>query len=471
MLHRMIPLRRAGLLTAALFSCIIAPVHAALEDFRQLVQDNRDSVVHISASPSGNLADIAPPDSNRSAERLLYQLLQRLLAELQGTPVPSEPLNAGSGFIISPDGFILTNAHIVNYAAEIQVRLSDQSEHPARLVGIDELTDIALLKIEDSDLTPVRIGDSDAVAPGEWVIAIGSPYGFEHTVTLGIVSAIGRSLPGETLVPFIQTDAAINPGNSGGPLFNARGEVIGINAQLFSRSNGSIGLSFAIPIKEAMSIAEQLRSKGVASHGWLGLGLQDVDPNLAQAFGMKQARGALVTEVAPDSPAQRAGLREGDVVIGFDGRPVPDATRLTRLIGDTPAGTSVALEVIRSGGSLMINATIDSLFDEHPTSGGTLLVSGVLPGLGLTLSELTSIERQGLALGQRGLLVQDVVRGPGREAGLFPGDILLSLNQQDLVNLSQTEALLPVLPRNRPMPLLIWREGELIYLTLRLPEG
>ncbi len=458
------PLAALALLLWSLPSALAAP-----EDFRRLVQANRATVVNITATPSGGLAG-SSPRSNRSAEQLLYELLQRLLTELQGLPVPSQPLNAGSGFIISSDGYILTNAHIVNYASAINVRLSDQSDYPARLVGLDELTDIALLKIEVGDLTPVVIGDSDAVEPGEWVIAIGSPFGFEHTVTLGIVSAIGRSLPGETLVPFIQTDAAINPGNSGGPLFNARGEVIGINAQLFSRSNGSIGLSFAIPIKEAMVTAEQLRSKGVASHGWLGLGLQDLDPQLAQAFGMKQARGALITEVAPDSPAARAGLREGDVVIGFDGRPVADALRLTRMIGDTIAGTSVALEVIRNGNSLVISATVDSLLDDSLLATGTDLISGSNALLNLTLSELNTLERQQLALGQRGLLIQDIGRGPAQDAGLYPGDILLSLNHQELGSLVQFDTLLGNLPRNRLMPLLIWRDGELIYLALHLPD-
>lgn len=269
----------------------------------------------------------------------------------------------GSGFLISHDGYILTNAHVVKDAENISVQLSDRSEQRAQLVGLDMRTDVALIKIEARELSTVMVGDSDDLKVGEWVLAIGSPFGLERTATQGIVSALGRSLPSETYVPFIQTDVAVNPGNSGGPLFNLRGEAVGINSQIFSRTGGYMGLSFAIPINLGMQIAKQLKKQGYVSRGWLGVTIQPLTRALAESFKLNRSTGALVAQVTPNSPAAKAGVQVGDIIMSYDGAKVTESAALPPLVGATPIGETVPIRILRNGKMKTLKVKIQALKD------------------------------------------------------------------------------------------------------------
>ncbi|HRY16352.1 MAG TPA: trypsin-like peptidase domain-containing protein, partial [Candidatus Competibacteraceae bacterium] len=295
-----------------------------LPDFRKLVKQNEAAVVNISSTqtPSRRARSSGLPELPGS-ENPYLEFFKRFFQERPELPGDRQANSLGSGFIISPDGYILTNAHVAQDAEKIIVRLSDQRERPAKVIGVDELTDVAVIKIDEGEnLTAVKIGDSDTLEVGEWVVAIGSPFGLELTATQGIVSAVGRNLPSGTYVPFIQSDVAVNPGSSGGPLFNLRGEVVGINSQIYSSTGGYMGLSFAIPIKLAMPVAEQLKLTGEVTRGWLGILLQAVNNDLAEAFKLDRPRGALVAQVLPDSPAASAGFKPGDVILRYSGEPV-----------------------------------------------------------------------------------------------------------------------------------------------------
>jgi serine protease Do len=275
-----------------------------------------------------------------------------------GPPADAPVQGQGSGFIISPDGLVLTNAHVVRGASEVRVKLTDRREFKAKVLGLDPATDIAVLRIDATGLPPVRLGDPAAAQAGDWVLAIGSPFGFENSVTAGVVSAKGRSLPGDTFVPFLQTDVAVNPGNSGGPLFNMQGEVIGINSQIYSRSGGYQGLSFAIPIDFALRIKDQIVKTGRAVHARLGITVQPVDQALAESFGLKRTEGALVAGVQPGGPAARAGLQPGDIVLKYDGKPIVEPTDLPSMVGQATPGSRATLEVWRKGRPLQLTATL-----------------------------------------------------------------------------------------------------------------
>src|SRR5690606_16325520 len=278
-------------------------------------------------------------------------------------PHNAERTSLGSGFIISKDGYILTNNHVIQNADEIIVRLNDRRTLEAKLIGADETTDLALLKVEAKDLPTVRLGNSDALEVGEWVVAIGSPFGFDYSVTAGIVSAKGRSLPNDNYVPFIQTDVAINPGNSGGPLFNLDGKVVGINSQIYTRSGGFMGVSFAIPINVAMEVSEQLKDKGRVSRGWLGVVIQEVNKELAESFGLEKAAGALVAQIVPGSPADSADLQNGDIITHFNGKPILMSSDLPHQVGRVKPGSKVSMDVVRNGKRRKVSVTIGTLPD------------------------------------------------------------------------------------------------------------
>ncbi len=335
-----------------------APVPAGLPDFTPLVKQSASAVVNISVTRGG---------ASNASLRGLPDDLQRFFQQLPDESV--EQTGIGSGFVIESDGYILTNAHVVDGAREINVKFSDKHELGAKVIGVDPLSDIALIKVDAKNLPTVKIGRADTLRVGQWVLAIGSPFGFEQSASQGIVSALGRSLPGDAYVPFVQTDVPINPGNSGGPLIDLAGRVVGVNAQIFSRSGGYQGISFAIPVDVAMQVAAQLKADGKVTRGWLGIGIQEMDQALASSFKLDQPTGALVASVAPGSPAAVAGIKPGDVIRSYDGKPIIEVGDLPPKVAVTPVGHSAALEIWRNGRSLGVDVSIARLPDQVARKG------------------------------------------------------------------------------------------------------
>ena len=441
---------------------------AETPDFTRIVRENRDAVVNISTTqsvegsagvPEGLLEQLPPNSPFREFfKRFGEQHPQR------------ERSSLGSGFIMSQDGYILTNAHVIAEADEIVVKLADQREFDAEVVGHDKRSDVGLLKIDAENLPTAEIGDSSELQVGQWVLAIGSPFGLEHTATQGIVSALERSLPNDTYTPFIQTDVAVNPGNSGGPLFNGDGEVIGINSQIFSRTGGYMGLSFAVPINVAMEVAEQLKTSGKVSRGYLGVSIQSVDRGLAESFGLDKPVGALVSDVLPDSPAEAAGLQAGDIILEFTGRRIAEAADLPPVVGRTEVGSEAEVTVLRDGERRTITVELGELPEEPGAGGGSSGDEGSQTSLNLAVRELTGSERSELGLGDHGLLVQKVGPGPVAEAGIRPGDILLRIGKQPLSSVEQLEQAVRELPRGRPVAVQIRRGDNSLFVSLTLPE-
>jgi serine protease Do len=438
-----------------------------LPDFTALVEQTSASVVNISVVGKVSKAAINPNDP-------MYEFFRRF-----GIPVPQDPQRGGpgagqgqaprgigSGFVISQDGYILTNAHVVSEAAEVTVKFTDKREFKARVIGSDKRTDVALIKVEAKNLPAVRLGNADQIRVGEWVAAIGAPFGFENTVTAGIVSAKSRALPDESLVPFIQTDVAINPGNSGGPLFNLKGEVIGINSQIYSRTGGFMGLSFAIPIDVAMRVADQIKQFGRAKHARLGLSIQPITRELADSFGLDRARGALVANVEPGGPADRAGMQAGDVVLSVDGREVADSFDLPKVIGNLPPGKAVKLKVWRQGAERDVTATLGEQVDTEALaeSDPAREASPVRDRLGLAVRPLSGSESQQLGV-TRGVIVADV-GGPAAQAGIQPGDAILAVNGQP-VGTAEELARLVERARGR-VALLIQRGANRLFVPIRV---
>jgi serine protease Do len=442
---------------------LLPPAAAQTPDFTALVRDQAAAVVNVSGAPRPVLPDLPLAEDDEDPEGddqtgLLRDLLRRYF----GGGAPDARLR-GSGFVIDSAGYIITNAHLVAAGSEVTVRLADRREFEARIVGADALSDIALIKIEASGLPQVRIGDPAKLRPGEWVAAIGSPFGFERSVTAGIVSAVGRTLPEESFVPFIQTDVAVNPGNSGGPLFNLRGEVVGVNSIIYSESGGYMGLSFAIPIDVAMEVAGQLRARGKVTRGRIGVRLQEMSSELARALKLASASGALVLDVFEGGAAQRAGLRPGDVVVRFDGKAVESDADLVRLTATAKPGSTAEIELVRFGQRLHTRAQVDEARAVPPPPGRA---EG--EPLGLQLAPLTANQRQRLEL-EGGLMVQRS-RDAAQRAGLLRGDILLSLNGRSLATLQDFQQLVAAAGRGATVALLVQREGERQFLPLRLPR-
>lgn len=376
----------------------------------------------------------------------------------------------GSGFIVSRDGYVLTNNHVVEGADEIIVRLNDRRELPATLVGTDPRSDMAVLKIEDGDDLPVvQIGRSRDLKVGEWVFAIGSPFGFDYTVTAGIVSALGRSLPTENYVPFIQTDVAINPGNSGGPLFNLDGDVIGINSQIYTRSGGFMGVSFAIPIDDAMNVFRQIRDNGTVARGWLGVLIQEVNRDLAESFGLKRPRGALVAEVMEGSPAQQAGLQSGDIVLAYDGEDVQLSSDLPPMVGRTPIGETAQLTVLRGGEEIELDVEIGKL----PEQGGEKKAapsdssgdSSSAP-LGMLVEPIPAELADSLGV-DGGVVVSDIARGPAFEAGIRPRDVITEINREKVTSVEEFREVIEALPKDRAVSVRVIRQGRAVYLVMK----
>ena len=471
---------RSGLFKLMLFVVLLAGSQSllavTLPDFTPLVEKNAAAVVNISTTlkdphagrPGFNMPDV-PEDSP------FYDFFKKFFGDVPGGEIaPFEKRSSlGSGFILSRDGYVITNNHVVKDADEIVVSLQDRREFIAELVGTDERSDIAVLKIDGDDLPTVKLGDSNSLKVGEWVLAIGSPFGFDHSVTAGIVSAIGRSLPNENYVPFIQTDVAINPGNSGGPLFNLDGEVVGVNSQIYSRTGGFMGLSFAVPINVVTNVYEQLRDKGHVSRGWLGVLIQDVTRELAESFGMEHPHGALVAKVLDDGPAEKAGFEVGDIVVKYDGEPISFSSDLPPLVGNSKVGANVPVEIIRRGKTKILHVKIAELPAEDElqvASAGGSSDTVKSNALNMQVKDLTSEQKDKLEVDDHGVLVESVGEGPALKAGIRSGDVLLLINNTKVKDSRHFEELVSNLPRNKSIPILIQRRGGPIFIALKLTD-
>ena len=439
-----------------------------LNGFTDLVKKYGPAVVNISVEGMSKAAAHGGDDDDDEAAQQLPPGLQEFFRGFGGgrgfqVPHGAVPMRGqGSGFIVSPDGYILTNAHVVENADRVTVKLTDRREFRAKVVGKDKQTDVALLKIDAKELPTVHLGSSREANVGEWVVAIGSPFGFDNSVTAGIVSAKGRSLPDSSYVPFIQTDVAVNPGNSGGPLFNLSGDVIGINSQIYSRSGGFQGISFAVPIETALSVKDQILRNGKVSHGRIGIAVQEVNAGLAESFGLDRPRGALVSSVEPKSPGEKAGLQSGDIILKFDGKPIERSGDLPVIVGEMPAGRSAQMEVWRDHKARTLTVSTG----EANTEGRVASADKAQRGgrLGLAVRPLSPEERSELH-GRGGVLVEEVT-GAAERAGVMPGDVVVSVNGVPVKSPDDLRA--QVSKSHRNVALLIQREDRQIFVPVEL---
>ncbi|BBI99288.1 peptidase [Ferrigenium kumadai] len=438
-----------------------------LPDFTELVEKQGLAVVNISTSQIIRNAQGFP---GISEDDPFYEFFRRFAPQM---PREQESQSLGSGFIISADGYIMTNAHVVDRADKITVRLTDKREFRAKVIGADKRTDIALLKIEATGLPRVSIGDPNKLKVGEWVVAIGSPFGFDSSVTAGIVSAKGRSLPQDNFVPFIQTDVAINPGNSGGPLFNMNGEVVGINSQIYTRSGGSMGLSFAIPIDVATQVVDQLRSTGKVTRGRIGVMIQELTRELADSFGLSKPSGALISNVEKNGPADKAGIEASDVILKYDGKPVDSSADLPRMVAATKPGSKVTIELWRKGAVKQVAVVVAEMPEENKLARAAKEladdVAEMIARLGIAVSELSRDQMQGLQV-NGGLLVEEVKGSAARAAGLHQGDVLLAIGNMPIRSLAQFNDILKQVPKGRNVALLVRRGDSASYVAIRLDE-
>ncbi len=445
-----------------------------LPDFADLVDRVGPAVVNIRTTQR-----VMPGQSETQADEEMQEFFRRFF----GTPLPQAPQpergerstpgaeqevprGVGSGFIISGDGFILTNAHVIEGADEVYVRLTDKREFKAKIIGADRRTDVALVKIEGTNLPKLTIGDSSKIRVGEWVIAIGSPFGLENTVTAGIVSANARDT-GDYL-PLIQTDVAVNPGNSGGPLINMRGEVIGINSQIYSRSGGYMGISFAVPIDEAMRIAEQLKTTGKVTRGRIGVQIGEVTKEVAESLGLQKAYGALVQRVEPGSPADKAGMEAGDIILRFNGTTIEKSSDLPRLVGRAAPGSRATVTVWRRGAARDLTGTIAEMEPEQSPATEERKQPAQTNALGLAVSDLTEAQKKSAGLNSG--VVVDAADGVAARAGLRAGDIILRLNNTDITNAQQFNGLVSRLEKGRMAVLLVRRGDTSQFVPLRPPQ-
>ena len=461
----------------------IASAHAqGLPDFTDLAEKHGAEVVNISVTQSvhnnGPVGGFPGMEGDEQMQEFFKRFGIPLMPGMPGMPgqggAPQPDYKSqslGSGFIISSDGYVLTNAHVINEADEVIVKLADKREFKAKIIGADKRTDVALLKIDATGLPKVIIGDSAKLKVGEWVAAIGSPFGLENTMTAGIVSAKGRALPQENFVPFIQTDVAINPGNSGGPLFNLAGEVVGINSQIYSRSGGSMGLSFAIPIDVAIDVSNQLKANGKITRGWLGIAIQEMAEELAGSFSMKDTDGALVGGVEKNGPADKGGLEAGDVITKFDGKPIGVSADLPRAVGATKPGKIAAVEILRKGSVKTLNIGVG----EMPSDGSETAAPSTKPNgkveankIGLTLKELTVQQKKKLN-GKNGLLVVESV-GAAAQAGIRRGDVILGLNNNESQSVEQFNKQINAVAAGKTVAVLVQRGEATLYVPIKVSK-
>ena len=442
---------------------------ASLPDFTEIVDSASPAVVKILVEYES--------ENPRYQEQIedIPEALRRFFDFRGGPPVPRERAGMGSGFIFSSDGYVVTNNHVVENARQVVVRLPDRQEFDAEVVGTDPRSDLAVLKVDATGLPFLQLADEGAVKVGQWVLAIGSPFSLDFSVTAGIVSALGRSLPTETgdnYVPFIQTDVAINPGNSGGPLFNLDGEVIGVNSQIFTRSGGSIGLSFAIPVSVVRNVTTQIREKGVVERGWLGVSIQDVDRNLAESFGLDRPRGALVAQVGRDSPAERAGLQPGDVITVFDDEAIETSADLPHVVGLIAPGTRVDALIVRDGEEQAIDVEVGGLAANEVArveTGAAADGSITLLGMRIAAADPAVLSELGLA---GGVVIRDVsLNSPAEEAGVRPGDILTRLGSRPISRVEDLESAAEDLAPGRSVPARLIRGQSPLFIGIRIPEA
>ena len=461
---------------SALFLTLVTSAYSKeLPDFTELAEKQGATVVNISVTQV--MQQNESPFSGMPDDEAFGELFRRFGLPMPGIPrgqMPPQEFKSqslGSGFIISSDGYILTNAHVVNSADEVIVKLSDKREFKAKIIGADRRTDVALLKIDASGLPKVSIGDPSQLKVGEWVAAIGSPFGLENTMTAGIVSAKGRALPQENFVPFIQTDVAINPGNSGGPLFNLKGEVVGINSQIYSRSGGSMGLSFSIPIDVAIDISNQLKAGGKIARGWLGIAIQEISKELADSFGMKNTNGALIAGVEKGGPADKSGLEAGDVILKFDGKAIAASSDLPRVVAAVKPGKTVSAEVLRKGATKTLAITVGEAPNDKdevasPNKG---LNKPEINRIGLLLRDLTPQQKKKLN-GKGGLMVMDA-QGVAVQAGIRRGDVVLGLNNTEVQSLDQFNKQLSAIPSGKTVAVLIQRGDNTLYVPIKVGDA
>ncbi len=458
----------------ALFGLFTQSVAANnLPDFTELVEKQGAAVVNVSTTQLVRTPQMLQGMPNLPEDDPFYDFFHRFAPQ---APREQESQSLGSGFIISSDGYILTNAHVVDHADKITVRLTDKREFKAKVIGADKRTDVALLKIDATGLPKVTLGNPEQIKVGEWVLAIGSPFGFENSVTAGIVSAKGRSLPQENFVPFIQTDVAINPGNSGGPLFNMKGEVVGINSQIYSRSGGYMGLSFSIPIDVAMDVVSQLRASGKVTRGRIGVTIQEVTRELAESFGLPKAGGALISSVEKGGPADKAGVRPSDVILKFDGKPVASSADLPRIVAATKPGSKVSVQLWRKGNTLDVSVMVGEIKDEGAVAqrggrgsrGGAEGSSESESRLGLVVSELNDQQKAELQV-DGGLLVEDL-KGAAARSQLQRGDVILAVGNIEINSAEQFNEVLKKVPRGRNIALLVRRSEGTVYVPVKLDE-
>jgi len=443
---------------------------ASLPDFATIVEETSPAVVKIIAQAK------APSVADREQLEELEQLPDALRRFFQDRePQMPRAGGTGSGFIISKEGYIVTNHHVVAQADEVIVRLSDRREFDATVIGTDQRSDLALLQVDATDLPFLQLGKSSELRVGEWVLAIGSPFGLDYSVTAGIVSAKGRSLPterGENYVPFIQTDVAINPGNSGGPLFNLQGEVIGVNSQIFTRSGGSIGLSFAIPSKVVRNIIEQLKVNGEVVRGWLGVSIQNVDRTLAESFDLDRPRGALVAQVGKDSPAELAGIESGDIIVEVGGEQIEVSADLPHVIGLIAPGSKVPVSVIREGKERSIRVEIGALeANEVPRVAAKASEPGTLQALGMVVRELQETDENPSGL-RGGVLVTKVDdESAADESGVRAGDILTRVGRTPISRLADMESAIEQIKPGDSLSLRLIRQGSPQFIGIKVPEN
>lgn len=453
----------------------------SLPDFTELAEKHGAEVVNISVTQNVHSEAAAMAMPGLPDDEKLQEFFKRFgipnMPGMPGSPgqngIPPPDYKSqslGSGFIISSDGYILTNAHVVSEADEVIVKLSDKREFKAKIIGADKRTDVALVKIEATGLPKVTVGEPNKLKVGEWVAAIGSPFGLENTMTAGIVSAKGRALPQENFVPFIQTDVAINPGNSGGPLFNLAGEVVGINSQIYSRSGGSMGLSFAIPIDVAIDVSNQLKSSGKVTRGWLGIAIQELTKDLAESFGMKNTNGALVAGVEKNGPADKGGLEAGDVITKFDGKAIVTSADLPRAVGASKPGRIAVVEILRKGSAKTLSIGVGEMPSESAevAQSSKPAAKAEANKIGLILKELTPQQKKKLS-GKNGLLVIDSM-GAAAQAGVRRGDVILGLNNSEIQSLEQFNKQVNSAAVGKTVAVLVQRSENTLYVPIKISK-
>ncbi|WP_160154917.1 DegQ family serine endoprotease [Microbulbifer sp. ALW1] len=457
-------------LALCLLVSMAANARGGLPELTDLIEQNSPAVVKINTVERSRAASSGvPPQYQQEIPDIFRHLLEP--RQRQQRPVAS----MGSGFIISNDGYVVTNNHVVDGADEVRVTLTDRREYEAKVIGTDPRSDLALLKVDADDLPTVRWGDSERIKVGEWVVAIGSPFGLDYSASAGIVSAMGRSIPNESrenYVPFIQTDVAINPGNSGGPLFNLDGEVVGINSQIYTRSGGSIGLSFAIPASLAQDVVAQLKEKGRVDRGWLGVGIQDVDRKLATAMGLGKPAGALVGQLEGGSPASQAGIQVGDIIMRFDGQKIMTSGDLPHVVGQTRPGTEVPVQLMREGKERKLKVRVGALpgDDDGQQQASAPASTDVGGRLGLVVDDIPDGLKQRLGV-DSGVLVKQVVPGKaGANAGLRSGDIIAQLGFDGVESLGDYEKIVKKLPKGELLPIRFFRGGQPTFRTIQIDE-